>query len=40
VLCLDRIATLKTLVNNRTTEIIRDNNKANASEVLRLVNIL
>jgi hypothetical protein len=36
---LDRIATLKALVNNKTTEIIRDNKKANAPGVLRPADI-
>jgi hypothetical protein len=40
VLCLDRIATLKALVNNKTTENIRENSEAKASEVLRPTDIL
>jgi len=40
MLCLDLIATVKALVNNKTTENIRDNNKAKASEVLRPADIL
>ena len=36
MLCLARIATLKALLNNRPNKIIRDNNKANASECYAL----